>query len=88
MNRTAKDATLKTYHYPDLETLQAPILAFITAYNFARHLQALRWQALFQGNLRRLKSRPVSLQDQPTPPHPRTVHLGSRSRPNDDRRRS
>jgi hypothetical protein len=44
MNRTVKDATVKVYHYDDLETLKAHVLAFVAAYNFAKHLKALRWR--------------------------------------------
>lgn len=33
MNRTVKDATIKTFHYPDPEALRAHVLAFVTAYN-------------------------------------------------------
>jgi transposase InsO family protein len=48
MNRTVKEATIKTFHYPDLEALRAHILAFVTAHNFAKHLKALRWRTPFQ----------------------------------------
>ena len=48
MNRTVKDATVKVFHYPDLEALQAHVLAFVTAYNFAKHLKRLRWRTPFQ----------------------------------------
>jgi len=48
MNRTVKDATVKIFHYEDLESLKAHILAFVTAYNFAKHLKALRWRTPFQ----------------------------------------
>jgi transposase InsO family protein len=48
MNRTVKDATIKAFHYPDLEALQAHVLAFVTAYNVAKHLKALRWRTPFQ----------------------------------------
>jgi hypothetical protein len=48
MNRTAKDATIETFHYPDLQALQSHVLAFVTAYNFAKHLKALRWRTPFQ----------------------------------------
>jgi hypothetical protein len=37
MNRTIKDATVKTYHYDDLESLKAHVLAFVVPYNFAKH---------------------------------------------------
>ena len=40
MNRTIKDATVKVFHYEDLESLKAHVLAFghslVTAYNFAK----------------------------------------------------
>ena len=48
MNRTVKDATVKAFHYPDLDSLKAHVLAFVTAYNFAKHLKALRWRTPFQ----------------------------------------
>ena len=48
MNRTIKEATTKAFHYPDLKALQAHVLAFVTAYNFAKHLKALRWRTPFQ----------------------------------------
>ena len=48
MNRTIKDATVKLFHYDDLESLKAHVLAFVTAYNFAKHLKALRWRTPFK----------------------------------------
>jgi hypothetical protein len=48
MNRTIKDATVKVFHYDDLQSLKAHVLAFVTAYNFAKHLKALRWKTPFQ----------------------------------------
>jgi transposase-like protein len=48
MNRTVKDATVKVFHYPDLDGLKAHVLAFVTAYNFAKHLKRLRWRTPFQ----------------------------------------
>ncbi len=48
MNRTVKEATTKVFHYPDLEALRAHVLAFIRAYNLAKHLKALRWRTPFQ----------------------------------------
>jgi hypothetical protein len=48
MNRTVKDATVKVFHYPDLESLKAHVLAFVTAYNFGKHLKRLRWRTPFQ----------------------------------------
>jgi transposase InsO family protein len=51
MNRTVKEATVKVFHYPDLEALKAHVLAFVRAYNFAKHLKALRWRTPFQAVL-------------------------------------
>ncbi len=48
MNRTVKDATIKTFHYPSLESLKAHVIAFVSAYNFAKHLKALRWKTPFE----------------------------------------
>jgi hypothetical protein len=46
MNRTIKEATIKVFHYPRLESLKAHVLAFVTAYNFAKHLKA--WKTPFE----------------------------------------
>jgi transposase InsO family protein len=51
MNRTVKEATVKAFHYPDLDALKAHVLAFVRAYNFAKHLKALRWRTPFQAVL-------------------------------------
>jgi len=48
MNRTVKDATVKVFHYETRESLDAHLQAFLTAYNFAKHLKALRWRTPFQ----------------------------------------
>jgi hypothetical protein len=48
MNRTVKDATVKVYHYDDLVSLNAHVLTFVTAYNFAKPLNALRWRTPYQ----------------------------------------
>ena len=48
MNRTVKDATIKMFHSPDLESLKAHVLACVTAYNFGKHLKQLRWRTPFQ----------------------------------------
>jgi len=48
MNRTIKEATIKAFHYPNLESLKAHVLAFVTARNFAKHLKALRWKTPFE----------------------------------------
>ena len=48
MNRTVKDATTKAFHDSTTKTLYAHVLAFVSAYNFAKHLKALRWWTPFQ----------------------------------------
>jgi transposase-like protein len=48
MNRTVKDATTKVFHYETADALRAHVLAFLSAYNFAKHLKALRWRTPFQ----------------------------------------
>jgi len=46
--RTVKDAAIKAFHYPDLESLETHVLAFVSAYNFAKHLKATRWKTPFE----------------------------------------
>src|SRR4051795_3661616 len=41
MNRTVKEATVKTFHYQTLESLKAHLQTFLAAYNCAKHLKAL-----------------------------------------------
>ncbi len=48
MNRTVKDATVEVSHHETRESLDAHLRAFLTAYNFAKHLKALRWRTPFQ----------------------------------------
>jgi transposase len=48
MNRTVKDATTKAFHYETAVSLRAHVQAFLLAYNFAKHLKALRWRTPFQ----------------------------------------
>ncbi len=48
MNRTVKDATVKAFHCETRESLNAHLQAFVTAYNSAKHLKALRWRTPFQ----------------------------------------
>jgi transposase InsO family protein len=41
MNRTIKDATVRSYHYDSHQQLRAHLAAFVGAYNFARRLKSL-----------------------------------------------
>ncbi len=48
MNRTVKEATVRAFHYDDLNSLKAHVLSFVTAYNLAKHLKALKSKTPFQ----------------------------------------
>ena len=48
MNRTLKEATVKTFHSDTLESLSGHLQAFVAAYTFAKHLKALRWRTPFK----------------------------------------
>jgi hypothetical protein len=48
MNRTIKNAAAEVYHYDDWESLKAQVWAFVTTYNFAKRLKALRWRTPYQ----------------------------------------
>ena len=65
MNRTVKDATVKTFHYEDIESLKAHVLAFVTAYNFAKHLKALKWKTPFQSICDAWKTNPSAFKISP-----------------------
>jgi hypothetical protein len=47
-NRTVKDATVRTFHYDDLESLKTHMPSFVTAYNFSKYLKELKWKTPFQ----------------------------------------
>jgi hypothetical protein len=44
----SKEATVKTFHHDDLESLKTHVFTFVTAYDFAKHLKALKWKTPFQ----------------------------------------
>jgi hypothetical protein len=50
MNRTIKDATLKVFHYPDLDSLKAHVLAFVRTYNFAKAPEGLALEDALRGH--------------------------------------
>jgi transposase InsO family protein len=47
MIRTVKEATVRVFHYDTHVALATHLAAFVTAYNFARHLKRLRWRTPF-----------------------------------------
>jgi hypothetical protein len=65
MNRTVKDATVKTFHYDDLESPRADVLAFVTAYNFAKQFKALKWKTPLQNVFDAWKSNPSAFKISP-----------------------
>ena len=48
MNRTIKDATVKRYFYETHDQLRVHLRDFVDAYNFAKHLKALKWRTPYQ----------------------------------------
>jgi hypothetical protein len=65
MNRTVKDATTKVFHYETTKSLCAHVLAFLSAYNFAKHLKALRWRTPFQAICDACKADPTPFKINP-----------------------
>jgi len=70
MNRTVKDATIGAFRYPDLEALKAHVPAVVAAYNFAEHLEALRWRAPFRAVRDAWKAGPPPFKVDPRHPIP------------------
>jgi hypothetical protein len=77
MNRTVKDATVKTYHYPSIEALKTHVLAFVLAYNFAKHIKAIRWKTPFEYICGAWQRDPSTFKLNPHHLTPGTIHLGS-----------
>ena len=65
MNRTVKEATVKAFHYETLVSLEAHLRAFLSAYNFAKHLKALRWRTPFQAGCDAWKADPTPFKINP-----------------------
>ncbi len=72
MNRTVKEATVKTFHYETLESLKAHLQAFLADLQLRQAPQGATMADTFPGRLRRLEERSLLVQDQPAPPHPGT----------------
>jgi hypothetical protein len=63
MNRTIKDATIKTYHYDDLENLKAHVMALRHRLQLRQTPEGPEMAHPTSGHLRGLDQRPVNLQD-------------------------
>jgi len=48
MNRTIKEAAVRTYHYQSQAQLQEHLAAFLNAYNFAKRLKTLACLTSYQ----------------------------------------
>lgn len=48
MNRTIKEATVRTYHYENHDQLREHLAAFLNAYNFAKRLKSLSGLTAYQ----------------------------------------
>ena len=65
MNRTIKEATIKAFHCPDLQSLKAHVLAFVCAFNFAKHLKAIRWKTPCQTVVEAWQKNPARFKTDP-----------------------
>ena len=75
MNRTVKEGTIKAFHYPDLKSLKAHVLAFVCAFNFAKHLKALRWKTPYQTIVYAWQKNPAIFKTDPRSPHPGAIYI-------------
>ena len=48
MVRTLKEATVRAYHYEPYLQLRRHVADYLAAYNFAKHLKALRWKTPYE----------------------------------------
>ena len=51
MNRTIKEATTKTYHYDSVDQLKTHLSSFMSAYNCAKKLSALKRKTPYEAIL-------------------------------------
>ncbi|HEY0971639.1 MAG TPA: IS481 family transposase [Gemmatimonadales bacterium] len=58
MVRTLKEATVRAFHYDSLHALRAHVADYLAAYNFAKHLKALRWRTPYEALEALWSSRP------------------------------
>ena len=64
-NRTIKDATVKTYHYDNLEQLQQHLKQFMLVYNFAKKLKSLKFKTPFEFIIEQYKIHPKLFHQNP-----------------------
>jgi transposase InsO family protein len=68
MVRTLKEATVRAFHYDGIAELRRHVADYLTAYNYAKHLKALRWrtpvetlEALWQSRAELFRRSPAHL---------------------------
>ena len=65
MVRTLKEATVRAYHYETYRQLRRHVAHYLAAYNFARHLKALRWKTPYETIQASWESKPGLFRDSP-----------------------
>ncbi len=65
MIRTLKEATVRTYHYETFAQLRRHIADYLAAYNFAKHLKALKWKTPYETIQALRDSKPELFRDSP-----------------------
>lgn len=58
MVRTIKEATIRSFHYSSIEELRRHVRDWLTAYNFAKQLKALKFQTPYEAIQELWKSKP------------------------------
>ena len=58
MVRTIKEATVKSFHYSSIEELRRHVRDWLTAYNFAKQLKALKFRTPYEAIQELWKSKP------------------------------
>ena len=65
MVRTLKEATVRAYHYDTYRRLRRHVADYLAAYNFAKHLRALRWKTPYETIQALWDSKPGLFRDPP-----------------------
>jgi transposase InsO family protein len=65
MNRTIKEATVKSYHYDSHQQLDAHLHAFIDAYNYGRRLRTLKGSHPSNASAKAGQSSPIHTRSDP-----------------------
>jgi transposase InsO family protein len=65
MNRTLKEATVRSYHYQSHAHLREHLATFLDAYNFAKHLKALNGLTSYQFICSRWQIEPLRFKSNP-----------------------